>query len=158
MLGCVAAQLYLPNRRPVSGRRPVWFDIGGGTGYNIEVMHRLIDIGESFDHVYLIDLSPSLCEIARERVSKFGWTNVTVLCQDARAMHSSGQIADLITMSYSLSMIPDFYSVVDQVTNLLAPRGIVGICDFYVQSIVDVSSRNWTGGTINRHVNWLGRM
>lgn len=116
MLGCVAAQLYLPNRRPVSGRRPVWFDIGGGTGYNIEVMHRLIDIGESFDHVYLIDLSPSLCEIARERVSKFGWTNVTVLCQDARAMHSSGQTADLITMSYSLSMIPDFYSVVDQVT------------------------------------------
>jgi len=73
-------------------------------------------------------------------------------------MQSQANTADLITMSYSLSMIPDFYNVVDQVTHLLAPRGIVGICDFYVQSIVDVSSRNYTGGTINRHVNWLGRM
>ncbi|KAK5939584.1 hypothetical protein PMZ80_007963 [Knufia obscura] len=158
MLGCVAAQLQVPTRRPAGGRRPVWFDVGGGTGYNIEIMDKLVGIEDSFEHVYLIDLSPSLCEVARDRVKRFGWTNVSILCQDARSMHSRAQTADLITMSYSLSMIPDFYSVVDQVTTLLAPRGIVGICDFYVQSIVDVSSRNWTGGTINRHVNWLGRM
>jgi len=158
MLGCVAAQLQLPSRRSAGHRRPVWFDIGGGTGYNIEIMDKLVGIGDFFEHVYLIDLSPSLCEIARDRVERYGWTNVTVLCQDARSMHAQTQTADLITMSYSLSMIPDFYSVVDQVNTLLAPRGIVGICDFYVQSIVDVSSRNWTGGTINRHVNWLGRM
>lgn len=160
MLGLVAAQL-LTSRRPVSGKRPVWFDLGGGTGYNIEIMDKIVDggIGEFFEHVYLIDLSPSLCDVARERVDRFGWKNVSILCQDARAMHhSQARQADLITMSYSLSMIPDFYSVIDQVTTLLAPRGIVGICDFYVQSIVDVSSRNWTGGTINRHVNWLGRM
>lgn len=158
MLGCVAAQLQLQTRRPAGNRRPIWFDIGGGTGYNIEIMDKLVGIEDFFEHVFLIDLSPSLCEIARDRVRRFGWANVSVLCQDARSMHSRAQTADLITMSYSLSMIPDFYSVVDQVTTLLAPRGIVGICDFYVQSIVDVSSRNWTGGTINRHVNWLGRM
>lgn len=121
-------------------------------------MDRLVGIHDFFEHVYLIDLSPSLCAIARERVQRFGWTNVTILCQDARLMHSQTQVADLITMSYSLSMIPDFYGVVDQVKALLAPQGIVGICDFYVQSVVDVSSRNYTGGTINRHVNWLGRM
>lgn len=158
MLGCVAAQLRLPLRRPTGDRKPVWFDIGGGTGYNIEVMDKLVGLQDFFEHVYLIDLSPSLCEVARQRVKQFGWTNVSVLCEDARLMHSRSQTADLITMSYSLSMIPDFYSVVDQVTTLLAPQGIIGICDFYVQSIVDVSSRNWTGGTINRHVNWLGRM
>lgn len=158
MLGLVAAQLQLPTRRPASGRRPVWFDLGWGTGYNIEVMDKLVGINDFFEHVYLIDLSPSLCEVARQRVKQFGWTNVSILCQDARATHSQAKTADLITMSYSLSMIPDFYSVVDQVIHLMAPRGIVGICDFYVQSIVDVSSRNYTGGTINRHVNWLGRM
>lgn len=163
MLGLVAAQLHVPARQPDNFARPVWFDIGGGTGYNIEIMDKLLaaegGINSFFSHVYLIDLSPSLCEVARERVERFKWTNVTILCQDARSMHhSQSQTADLITMSYSLSMIPDFYSVVDQVTSLLAPRGIIGICDFYVQSIVDVSSRNWTGGTINRHVNWLGRM
>lgn len=158
MLGLVAAQLQLPARRPHGGKLPVWFDLGGGTGYNIEVMDKLVGVEEFFEHVYLIDLSPSLCEVARRRVEAFGWTNVTVLCQDARAVQFQSRTADLITMSYSLSMIPDFYSVVDQVTNLLAPKGVFGICDFYVQSIVDVSSRNYTGGTINRHVNWLGRM
>ena len=30
--------------------------------------------------------------------------------------------------------------------------------DFYVQSIVDLSCRNYTGGVINRHVNWFGRL
>ena len=30
--------------------------------------------------------------------------------------------------------------------------------DFYVQSIVDLSFRNYTGGVINRHVNWFGRL
>lgn len=163
MLGLVAAQLQLSSRRPVTGAKPVWFDIGGGTGYNIEVMDKFVEGGicAFFDHVYLIDLSPSLCEIARDRVERCGWRNVTVLCQDARTVgqyHSQPRMADIITMSYSLSMIPDYYSVIDQVTNLLAPRGIFGICDFYVQSVVDISSRNWTGGTINRHVNWFGRM
>jgi betaine lipid synthase len=30
--------------------------------------------------------------------------------------------------------------------------------DFYVQSIVDLNFRNYTGGVINRHVNWFGRL
>lgn len=57
---------------------------------------------------------------------------------------------------------------------LLKPTGALGVCDFYgkfhhvrifgleltstVQSAVDVSARNYTGGIINRHVNWLGRV
>lgn len=30
--------------------------------------------------------------------------------------------------------------------------------DFYVQSIVDLSFRNYTGGVLTRHVNWFGRV
>ena len=41
---------------------------------------------------------------------------------------------------------------------LLAPTGTIGVVDFYVQSIVDLSSRNYTGGALNRHVNWFGRL
>ncbi|KIW48588.1 uncharacterized protein PV06_01160 [Exophiala oligosperma] len=139
-------------------QKPVWYDIGGGTGYNIEAMDKLVGVEGFFEHVFLVDLSPSLCDVARERVRKNGWKNVTVLCQDARTIACTASTADLITMSYSLSMIPDFYSVVDLMSGFLAPRGIVGIVDFYVQSIVDVSSRNYIGGTFNRHVNWVGRM
>lgn len=157
MLGIVAAQLQARNKG-VTSHKPVWFDIGGGTGYNIEVMDRLVGVQTFFEHVYLVDLSPSLCEIAQQRVNRFGWKNVSVLCEDARFVQHHEAQADLITMSYSLSMIPDFYNVVDLLTGLLRPDGLIGICDFYVQSIVDVSSRNYTGGMINRHVNWFGRM
>lgn len=75
--------------------------------------------------------------------------------------------------------MPDYYSVVDSLASLLSPIGTIGVCDFYgmseyitftnkktalltlpmiVQSIVDLTSRNYTGGAFNRHVNWLGRV
>lgn len=34
---------------------------------------------------------------------------------------------------------------------------MLGVVDFYVQSTVDVNFRNYTGGLVNRHVNFLGR-
>ncbi len=54
-------------------------------------------------------------------------------------------------------MQPDYYSVVDSLTSLLAPNGILGVVDFYVQSKADFSFRNYTGGTTGRHINFLGR-
>lgn len=159
MLSLLAAQLQSRVKRSAEGTgKPIWYDLGGGTGYNIEVMDQLVGVERFFDHVFLVDLSPSLCEVANQRIQQHGWKNVTVLCQDARTIACTAGTADLITMSYSLSMIPDFYGVVDRITGLLAPTGLVGICDFYVQSIVDISSRNYIGGSFNRHVNWFGRM
>lgn len=134
-----------------------------------------------FSKVYLVDLSPSLCEIARKRFARLEW-DIQVICQDARAFRledhnddlgmkpaediltytagSSGprSQADLITMSYSLSMIPDYYSVLDSLSGLLAPGGLVGVVDFYVQSVVETAGRNYIGGSFNRHVNWLSRV
>ena len=121
-------------------------------------MNTILPLGDFFSHVYLVDFSPSLCEIARERVKRMGWSNVSIVCADARKFRPQETDAEVITMSYSLSMIPDYYSVVDSLQTLLSSDGIIGVCDFYVQSIVDVSSRTYTGGTFNRHVNWLGRM
>ncbi|KAJ5728767.1 uncharacterized protein N7483_003275 [Penicillium malachiteum] len=172
MLGLVAAQLkYKIESKEIKSGKAVWVDIGGGTGYNIEAMSAFVPVDRFFEHVYLVDLSPSLCEVARKRFERLGWKNVTVLCQDARSFQLPertidpraanaviSDCADLITMSYSLSMIPDYYSVVDSLTSRLTPYGVLGVCDFYVQNIVDVSSRNYTGGAFNRHVNWLGRV
>ncbi|KAH2918777.1 hypothetical protein KXW73_002929 [Aspergillus fumigatus] len=170
MLGLVAAQLkYKVENKELQAGKAIWVDIGGGTGYNIEAMASFLPVTQFFSHVYLVDLSPSLCEVARQRFERLGWKNVTVVCQDARSFRlphekvdprapaPSTAGADLITMSYSLSMIPDYYSVVDSLTDLLRASGILGVCDFYVQSIVDVSARNYIGGAFNRHVNWLGR-
>ena len=95
-------------------------------------MSEFVNVPEFFSSVYLVDFSPSLCEVARKRFERLGWTNVTVVCEDARRFrledYESGVLktpspsqspalsffkqqrpdqggADLITMSYSLSMI-----------------------------------------------------
>ncbi|KAI1392669.1 uncharacterized protein F4822DRAFT_137295 [Hypoxylon trugodes] len=183
MLALAAAQLSSRGKNGDEKKRRVWVDVGGGTGWNIEAMSNFVDVPQFFDSVYLVDFSPSLCEVARKRFERLGWDNVKVICQDARKFRledheptSQGRRpsgspirsyfsqerpkiggADLITMSYSLSMIPDYYSVIDSLPSLLAPNGIVGVVDFYVQSQVDVSFRNYTGGLVNRHVNFFGR-
>ena len=157
--------------------------IGGGTGYNIEAMQAFLDVPTFFSAVYLVDLSPSLCAVAINRFKRLGW-DVKVLCQDARTFQLEDHLddsssrryttkpvigypsknveqrakADLITMSYSLSMIPDYYNVVDSLTGLLATHGIIGVVDFYVQSTVETAARNYIGGSFNRHVNWLSRV
>lgn len=105
--------------------------VGGGTGWNIEAMSEFVNVPEFFSSVYLVDFSPSLCEVARKRFARLGWTNVRVICEDARKFrledYETGLSAaaspvrspasyfdqrrpehggaDLITMSYSLSMI-----------------------------------------------------
>ncbi|KAK2741925.1 hypothetical protein FQN57_005484 [Myotisia sp. PD_48] len=141
MLSLLAAQLKHKHGKsnPGTKTKPIWVDIGGGTGYNIEAMAAYLPVEKYFSHVYLVDLSPSLCEVARQRFARLGWKNVSVCCQDARSFQSPTPVneevpkADLVTMSYSLSMIP-------------------------VQNIVDLTARNYTGGGFNRHVNWLGRV
>jgi betaine lipid synthase len=129
----------------------------------------------------VVDLSPSLCEMARKRFNRLGWKNVKVICQDARTfrlhqhephLNSRSQSqpirnldenadaggAELVTMSYALSMIPEFYPVIDSVGSLLSENGVVGVIDFYVQSKVDFGRRNYTGGVVGRHCIWLSRV
>ncbi|KAK3987017.1 hypothetical protein QBC44DRAFT_129306 [Cladorrhinum sp. PSN332] len=190
MLALAAAQLQhkAAKKDKSSNRKRIWVDVGGGTGWNIEAMSEFVNVPEFFSHVYLVDFSPSLCEVARKRFARLGWTNVTVVCEDARKFRledyenglSSGQGsptarssfssssyfeqkrpehggADLVTMSYSLSMMPDYFSIIDSLTSLLSPNGIMAVVDFYVQSDVDVAYRNYTGGPIGRHVNYFVR-
>ncbi|WPH02180.1 Hypothetical protein R9X50_00503500 [Acrodontium crateriforme] len=184
MLALVAAQVKHRRDTGRIGKKPIWVDIGGGTGFNVESMGQQLDVPTFFHAVYLVDYSPSLCEIARKRFERLGWKNVHVICQDARMFRladyeagveedkrdfSIGRPAydedardavgaDVLTMSYSLSMIPDFHPVIDSVTNLLAADGIVGVIDFYVQNKVEYFGRNYMGGAIDRHCMWISRV
>ncbi|KAH3687805.1 hypothetical protein WICPIJ_001213 [Wickerhamomyces pijperi] len=141
-------------------KKLVWVDIGGGTGLNIEKMDtRVANLAENFDAVYLVDLSTSLCEIAQERVAKYGWTNVTVICGDACDFELPHKEVDLITFSYSLSMIPLYHSAIDHAEELLNPdTGILAVVDFGIQTkSTSIGKINTVGGLEQRHIPWIYR-
>ena len=46
-------------------------------------MHAYLDVPTFFSTISLVDLSPSLCDVARKRFERLGW-DVKVLCEDAR--------------------------------------------------------------------------
>lgn len=136
----------------------VWVDVGGGTGYNLELMDSVSPLTSSFSQIYLVDLSPSLCKVARERCARNQWTNVHVIEGDASDFEIASVNADLITFSYSLSMIPTFYSAVDHVSKLLSPDGIIACVDFGIQLDRTSMGRGSTlGGSYNRSVSWFAR-
>jgi betaine lipid synthase len=93
----------------------------------------------SFHTVYLVDITPSLCEVAQKRFDKLGWTNVKVLCLDALEFVLEEEDEDieigLVTMSYSLSMMQSPYPIIDKICDdMLSPRGIIGVVDFGISN------------------------
>lgn len=141
-------------------RKLVWVDIGGGTGWNIEQMNQYFPIAD-FDQVYLIDLCEPLLEVARTRFARLGYQNTQVLCQNAKDFTLPGLPAekkvDLFTCSYSISMIPPFYAVLDRINEFLDPNvGVFGVADFYVSSDESTSDQSTlVGGTVMRQCHWL---
>lgn len=150
------AAAHIPNKNG----ELVWVDIGGGTGKNIEMMDLVLPIAENFQAIYLVDLLPSLCEIARQRFAGKPYEHIVqVLLADAADFTIPHEKADLITFSYSLLMIPTFNSVIDHAVELLdSANGVIASVDFGVQSADTYMGRiNTVGGLVNRNIPWLLR-
>ena len=111
-------------------RPRIWIDLGGGTGNNLEFMAKIMDLN-SFTAIHLVDLSPSLAQKAQEKVDRNGWTNVHIHVMDASSFECPDKV-DLVTMSYSLTMMESYFDTLDKIHNQwLSPTGILGIADFF---------------------------
>lgn len=123
----------------------IWVDMGGGTGANLEMAgDRLV---MSFARIYIVDLCGPLLQKARERCALRGWHHVVCIEADATSWmpdEGFGRI-DLITFSYSLTMIPNWFDAIDHAVKLLEPNGLLGVVDFYV------SRKYATEGSEARH-------
>lgn len=54
----------------------------------------------------------------------------------------SGMDADLVTFSYSLSMMPEFHAAVDTALTYMEPmQGLLGVTDFFVSGKTDLPLR-----------------
>lgn len=107
----------------------VWVDLGGGTGANLQ---RLDGRLQQLRKVYVVDLSTSLLDVARQRASDRGWQNVEAVRDDATTFRPAEAAADVVTLSYALTMIPDWYAAVANAAAMLKPGGVIGVVDFYV--------------------------
>jgi S-adenosylmethionine-diacylgycerolhomoserine-N-methlytransferase len=108
-----------------------WVDFGGGTGANLEFIGEPI---RKFDKIYVVDLAESLLGVVGQRVAKHGWTNVEGVAADATTWTppTNQGFADVVTFSYSLTMIPDWFAAIENAKRILKPGGRSGVIDFYV--------------------------
>ena len=106
-----------------------WLDLGGGTGANLEAIADHLD---KLQKLYIVDLCPSLLQVARDRVSENGWSNVEIVEADVTQFIPPEETVDFVTFSYSLTMIPDWFRAIDHAYRLLKPGGIIGVVDFYI--------------------------
>ncbi len=107
----------------------VWVDLGGGTGSNAEVLG---DKLEALSKGYIVDLSPSLLKVASERLASHGWGHIAAVEADATTFRPEEGTASVVTCSYSLTMIPDWFAAIDNAYDMLKPGGTFAAVDFYI--------------------------
>jgi len=121
-----------------------WVDAGAGTGYNLGFWKGKL---EGLEKGFLVDLSPSLLKQARKKIEAYGAHQVESVevdfCEWAQPQNS----IDLITFSYSLTMIPNWFHAIDMAYQLLKPGGRIAVVDFYV-------SRKYPNPSLKKHAWW----
>eukprot|EP00055_Hartaetosiga_balthica_P010606 m.45773 g.45773 ORF g.45773 m.45773 type:complete len:764 (-) comp7235_c3_seq1:359-2650(-) len=135
------ARKHFASCLPLSNNKIVWIDVGAGTARNLEFFP-INTLKRRFEKIYILDISPSLLEIAQERVEKAGLSDLvelvladfTDLSEVGMAALPKAHSADIITFSYSLSMIPDKDAALAQAMRLLKPDGAIGIADFFAEA------------------------
>jgi S-adenosylmethionine:diacylglycerol 3-amino-3-carboxypropyl transferase/ubiquinone/menaquinone biosynthesis C-methylase UbiE len=104
-----------------------YLDLACGTGNNIEYFP--IEHLNEFGEITLLDMSPDLCDIAQKRIDRMNLKNARVLCMNAFDLDENKKY-DVITISYSLTMIPDWKGMLEKCIRLLKDNGHICICDF----------------------------
>jgi S-adenosylmethionine-diacylgycerolhomoserine-N-methlytransferase len=129
----------------------VWVDVGAGTARNLEFFP-VETLKSRFSKIYILDISPSLLEVARKRVVAAGLQDVvelvladfTDLSPRGRAALPAAGSADLVTFSYSLSMIPDKTAALRQACTLLRPGGALALADFFARGETSLTAKPLT--------------
>lgn len=123
----------------------VWIDVGGGTARNLEFFPVEI-IRKYFKSIIILDISASLLEIAKKRVELMKLDDIVKVVEHdftarlpevlASLKIKEGTV-DVVTMSYSFSMIPKQADAIANATKLLKPNGLIAIADFFLKGRYD---------------------
>ncbi|MEM6468988.1 MAG: methyltransferase domain-containing protein [Planctomycetota bacterium] len=124
----------------------VWLDLGAGTGENVFYAGKR---AQRLSEIRLVDLSASLLEVAQQRMRNAGIKNSSCTLADVTWFDVPDESVDLVTFSYSLTMIPDWFAAIERAKRALKPGGTIAVVDFYI-------SRKWPQEHHRRH-GWFRR-
>ena len=68
-----------------------------------------------------------MLKAARRRIAERGWKNVEAVEADAIQFRPAEELADVVTFSYSLTMIPDWFAAIENAWSILKPGGVIGV-------------------------------
>jgi len=100
--------------------------LAGGTGDIIEYIKPYIN---NFNKITIVDISQPMIDEAILKVKKYNLKNVECICQNALDIDTTKQY-DLIIISYSLTMIPEWSNVIDITYKILKNKGQLAVADF----------------------------
>jgi len=120
----------------------VWIDVGGGTARNLEFFPVEV-IKKYFKTIVILDISASLLEIAQRRVNLMGLQDIVKVVEHDFTASSVFDVlpkegsVDVVTMSYSFSMIPNQKAAIANATRLLKTNGLIAVADFFLKGRYD---------------------
>ena len=100
--------------------------VAGGTGDILDYIKRYVNKCNS---ITVIDICDHMIDYANERVKKNKWDNVTCISQNVLDINTKIQY-DIVIISYSLTMIPEWKKVVDISIDCLKSDGQLAVTDF----------------------------
>lgn len=106
-----------------------WVDLGCGTGENLQFAGEAVG---RLAAIHLVDLSKSLIAVADQRIGQNHWSHAQTHLVDATQTGLPPASADVVTFSYSLTMIPNWFDALMHAKSLLRPGGKLAVVDFYV--------------------------
>lgn len=122
-------------------------EIGCGTGRNLSELARAVGVE---GHVYGVDLSEGMLEVARKFCDESGLRNVTLAADDA-AHYAPPEPVGGILFSLSYAVMPHHREVLRQAWQSLKPGGYLVIMDAKVPS-------NVAGKLVYPFVWWASRL
>ena len=108
--------------------------LAGGTG---DILDYITDFIPQCKEITISDISTPMIKEARNKINKYKWTNVKAIVNDATKLQEKNKY-DLIIISYSITMIPDWEKALINCKNALKNNGYLACSDF----TIDIK-QNW---------------